>query len=375
MSRHLGITDDQIIELLHLPNVVIARKLGCDPANISRRRAKLIQRGLWKPEDNPSHLVPEGYRVKGKSVLVDAGGNPIMTWIKSDTDWEKREQQMQAVLDAMREEIPRAKPTKPPKARPDTLCNLFILTDFHLGMKAWHEETGGDDWDLAAAEAMLLGWIGNAVSRAPEGQTAVFGQLGDFLHWDGMEAVTPRSKHILDADTRFQKLARLAIRLTRAVVDALLARHDRVVLIQTGGNHDPASTAWLREFFKAFYEKEPRVFVDAGAGEYFCHEHGHTSLFFNHGDRRKGAKLGETMASRFREVFGRTKFSYCHTGHYHSSEVVDGLMVVEQHRTLAPKDSHAASGGWLSGRDAKVITYHREFGEVSRISVTPEMLK
>ena len=50
-------------------------------------------------------------------------------------------------------------------------------------------------------------------------------------------------------------------------------------------------------------------------------------------------------------------------------------MTLEQHRTLAPKDSYASRGGWISGRDAKVITYHSKYGEVGRLTISPEMLK
>lgn len=41
----------------------------------------------------------------------------------------------------------------------------------------------------------------------------------------------------------------------------------------------------------------------------------------------------------------------------------------------AAPDSHASRGGWMSGRDAKVITYHAEHGEVGRIIVSADMLK
>ena len=48
-------------------------------------------------------------------------------------------------------------------------------------------------------------------------------------------------------------------------------------------------------------------------------------------------------------------------------------MIVERHRTLAAADAYAAKGGWLSGREAKVITYSKEYGEVFRITINPEM--
>jgi hypothetical protein len=242
-------------------------------------------------------------------------------------------------------------------------------------MKAWAEETGDADWDVNKAEELLIRWLDVALANCPESRTAIFAQLGDFLHWDGLEAVTPTNRHILDADTRFQKVARVAIKITRYVIRRLLDRHDHVKLIQVGGNHDPASTVWLREFFFVHYEDEPRVTVDRGAGLYFAHEHGDTSLFFHHGHKRNGSNIENTIISNFRDIFGRTKYSYIHTGHYHHYKASESVMITEQHRTLAPKDTYAAQGGWVSGRDAKVITYHSEYGEVSRISVTPEMCK
>jgi hypothetical protein len=50
-------------------------------------------------------------------------------------------------------------------------------------------------------------------------------------------------------------------------------------------------------------------------------------------------------------------------------------MHIEQHETLAAPDSHASRGAWLSKRSAKCITYHKEFGEVGRITISPEMVE
>jgi hypothetical protein len=49
-------------------------------------------------------------------------------------------------------------------------------------------------------------------------------------------------------------------------------------------------------------------------------------------------------------------------------------MKVEQHETLAAPDAYAANGGYLSGRSAKVITYHMDYGEVGRFTLTPAMV-
>jgi len=50
------------------------------------------------------------------------------------------------------------------------------------------------------------------------------------------------------------------------------------------------------------------------------------------------------------------------------------MMIVEQHQTLAAKDSYSVRGGYASKRSASVITYSKEYGEVARQTFRPEMI-
>jgi hypothetical protein len=155
----------------------------------------------------------------------------------------------------------------------------------------------------------------------------------------------------------------------------LLAKHQHVHVVMADANHDPASGAWLREMFAAFYEDEPRVTVDSTASTYYCYEWGETSLFMHHGHKRKVADVDSVFAGKWREIYGRTRFSYAHLGHLHSDELKStNLMKVERHETLAAPDAYAANGGWLSGRSAKVITYSKRRGEVFRSTLSAEMV-
>ena len=376
-----GLTDEQVIEALkNVENGSTLREqaelLGCDKSNLIRRRDKLIRRGLWKPSRDAVRLIPEPYAVKRRSQMLDADGNLKLEWLISEPDKEKLAEMMRAAVEALKSEIVPAEPVKRPQAQFNTdLLNLYVLTDYHLGMFSWHEETGAD-WDMKIAEQTLSDWVDAAVASSPNAKTAVLANIGDFLHWDGMDAVTPASKHLLDADTRFQKLIRVAIRIVRSYIAKLLAKYENVHVIMADANHDPASEAWLREMFAVFYENEPRVTVDTTADTYYCYEHGLTSLFFHHGHKRKPANIDTVFAAKFREVFGRTKYSYAHMGHLHSVDVKEtNLMLVEQHRTLAAPDAYASRGGWISGRDAKVITYHKDYGKVAESVISIDMLK
>jgi hypothetical protein len=355
-----------------------AKALGVCKGTVQRSidglRRRAANRG-YSPQHDMTRTVPDGYMVKGVSTYYNAEGKPSGQWVKSSVDAKAQELMMREAIEAMKEEIPRLPPSEPPTSINHQLLNCYVITDYHLGMLSWKEETG-DDWDIKIAEDLIVKWFRQAIAQSPNSKQAVFAQLSDFLHFDGMDAVTPASKHLLDVDTRFAKLVRSAIRVLRIVIDMLLSKHQQVHIIMADANHDPVSQIWLREWFSVLYENEPRITVDKSPNPYNAFEWGKTALFFHHGHKRKVANVSEVFASQFREIYGRTKYAYAHMGHLHHLDIKENsMMIVEQHRTLAPADAYAARGGWLSGRDAKVITYSTMYGEVSRISINSDMLK
>jgi hypothetical protein len=327
------------------------------------------------PGNGLAKLVDEPFTVKGTSTLVDGNGETKLTWIKTDRDAEKMLELMRATADGMKDELPREPVVEPPPSGNRNLCNTYVITDYHLGMLSWSEETGAD-WDIQIAENLLVKWFEMAIAQSPNAEQAVFAQLSDFLHFDGMDAVTPASKHLLDVDTRFPKLVRVAIRVLRRVIKMLLQKHARVHVIMADANHDPVSEIWMREWFAVLYEDEPRLTIDTSPNPYNVYEFGNVMLGFHHGHKRNVSNVSEVFVAQFREIYGRTKHCYIHTGHMHHRIVKENpMMIVEQHRTLAPADAYAARGGWLSGRDAQVITYSSSHGEVGRITINSDMVK
>ena len=337
-------------------------------------RRKAAIRG-YAPEYGMTKLAPDPFVVRGVSTLYDADGQLKAQWIKTRLDDDQFQKMLLDAIEGFKDDIPRVTMLAAPPLGKDHLLNCYVITDYHMGMLSWKPETG-DDWDLKLAEEMLVKWFAQAILQSPDSNHAVFAQMSDFLHFDGMDAVTPASKHLLDVDTRFAKVVRSAIRVLRIVIDMLLQKHQKVHIIMADANHDPVSQIWLREWFSVLYENEPRITVDKSPNPYNAYEFGNTALFFHHGHKRKITNVSEVFAGQFREMFGRTKYAYAHTGHLHHIDVKENnLMIVEQHRTLAPADAYAARGGWLTGRDAKVITYSKDYGEVSRLTINSDMLK
>lgn len=353
----------------------IAEKYKCSVRAVQIRRNRLAEKG-YSPEHDMTHEVPAPFLVKGTSTYYNKEGKASQQWVKSKIDPARQHEMIKEFLEGINSDITRAEPVKKLfKLKSDKMLNLFPLTDFHLGMLAWGEESG-DDWDMQIAEKTALRWMEEAIGRAPPASTAILANMGDFLHWDGLTAVTPQHRHVLDADTRYTKLVRVAIRLIRQLIKMLLETHDKVHVIMAEGNHDEASSVWLREALKVVYEDETRLTIDDNPDPYYCYEFGKTALFFHHGHKKQVGQIDQVLVAKFRQVFGRTEHSYAHTGHLHHQKALEtNLMVVEQHRTLAAKDAYASRGGWLSQRSAAVITYDCDFGEVQRSTITPAMLE
>lgn len=320
-------------------------------------------------------FVPEGHYIKGVSTLYDESGNKKLEWVKTNRDTEHIQEMLERAVLAMAEEIIPQPPVKRLSVTNADLCATYVLTDYHFGQFSSKEEVG-EEWNMEIAERLLLDWFSTAIKLAPNAHTAILCQLGDFLHYDGLNALTPTSGNLLDASERYGPIVRVIIRVLRQVINMLLEKHQHVHLVMAEGNHDIAGSVWLRGLFEALYSDEPRITVDMSDLPYYGFEWGKTSLFFHHGHKAKLGAVSEIMAAQFREILGRTKFSYAHTGHYHHRDLKETrLMVVEQHPTLAAKDAHSARGGYHSQRNASVITYAKNFGEVSRVTISPEMVQ
>ena len=319
------------------------------------------------------HDIPSNQQIKGVSTLYK-DGKKVIEWVKTDVKKQQAQEAFNDAIESLNDRVARELPKLPPIGTADDLASCYVLTDYHLGQMAWSGETG-NDWDMDIALDLLKKWFGSAINTAPNSKIGILAQLGDFLHWDGLEAVTPSSGHVLDADTRFSQLVELAIKAIREVIGMMLEKHEIVHVIMAEGNHDLASSVWLRALFSTLYENEPRVTIDNTHSPYYCYEWGKTSLFFHHGHKQRMANISTVFAGLYRHVFGRTTYSYAHMGHLHHVESKENqMMIVEQHPTLAGRDAHSSRGGYLSKRAANIITYSKTYGEVSRVTIRPEMV-
>jgi hypothetical protein len=326
------------------------------------------------PKHDMNHTVPDGYKVKGVSTYYNDEGKPIGQWVKSSIDLERSEYLRTEAFKALGESLPRHEPVDSPKSNNDKLCNLYTLTDCHVGMLSWKTETG-ESWDLNIAEHTLVKCFHEMLKKSPDSKYCVIAQLGDYLHFDGLNAVTPTSGNVLDVDGRFSKVVQAGIRILRRIVTMSLEKHEHVTLVIAEGNHDMASSIWLRVMFRALFENEPRIKVIDSEGPYYAIIHGKTLLSFHHGHLKKNSGMPILIASRYPRMWGETNHRYIHVGHlHHGSEVCENGATLVQHTTLSARDSYSHRHGYVSERSINGITYHSEYGQVAKITITPEMI-
>jgi hypothetical protein len=310
------------------------------------------------------------------STYYNSEGKPTAQWVKASVDLERQKEIFAAALAVMSDQLPRLTPAVAPEQFNSDLMTLYTLTDAHIGMLAERRENMEADWNLQIAEAVIVGCFEQIIKCSPDSETAVLNQLGDLLHYDGLSAVTPTSGHVLDASSRFTSMVEVAVRVLRRVINMLLAKHKTVHVILAEGNHDMASSVWLRTMFKALYENEPRITVDDSALPYYAYEFGETMNVFHHSHLKKFGAMREIIPAMFAEMWGRTKKRYCHTGNYHHTKEDEAAgMKVMQHPTISARDAYASRGAWFSDREMCSITYHKKFGQGLRVYVCPEMLE
>jgi hypothetical protein len=321
----------------------------------------------------PGAALP-GFVFKRVSSMV-SGGEVRQEWQIQEPEKVAQVRALQEWVAGLAEPLAGLSPLVATPRRLDAdLLAYYPMGDPHFGLYAWAEEAG-EDFDLTEAERVTCGAIDRLVAMAPPAETATLLNLGDFFHADGHKAATPNSGNQLDVDTRFPKVMEAGARAMRWCVLRMLEKHKHVRVRNVPGNHDPTLAVALGLILKAHFENNKRVTVDTSAALFTFQRFGANLIGECHGDTAKAEALPGVMMNDARAHISETQHWYFHKGHVHHDSVKEHSRVkVETHRTLAAKDAWHAGQGYRSGRSMKIITYHREHGEVHRSTCDVGML-
>ncbi len=320
--------------------------------------------------------VPDGFTVRGVSTYYDSEGQVRGQWVKSRADDTRREQIIRDFVASLVEDVRGLAPavTRPVAAKSQLLCTI-PMGDPHFGMYAYAAETG-DDFDLKIADRITRGAVDRLIDAAPEADTCIIENLGDFFHADDSKNRTPQSGHALDVDTRYALVVQVGLKALVYCINRAREKFPNVIYRGNPGNHDPHAALMLSLCLSAYFDGVEGVTIDLSPAAYWYCRGGKVLLGTCHGDGAKHGDLPLLMATDVPEDWGASKFRHWHVGHVHhwTGKEHPGC-VVETFRTLAGRDAWHAGKGYRAGRDMHLIVYHKEFGEVERHRCDVTMLE
>lgn len=334
--------------------------------------------GFGEPIVPIGNVIPAGHFESGRSTLVrgDPNSSTVLTWHKTSVS---REQYRKALLDAVLELAAPMRGTYEPveqlaQSSADLLA-VYCLGDPHLGLLAWHRESG-QDHDLEIGKRDLIAAVDHLVSEAPAADTALICSLGDLVHFDN-EAGTTTAGTKQDADTRWFKVMLETVTTMRRCIDRALEKHRHVIGWMIRGNHDRHASAGIAIALAQAYENEPRVRIDLTPDPYSWLRFGKVLIGANHSDENsKPESLAAVMACDRAEDWGLTLYRYMLCGHLHHTfaKEANGVLV-ERFPTLAPKDAWHHGKGYRAQQSMCVDVYHREWGRQARRTIGVRQLR
>lgn len=357
-----------------------ARRLGKNASsvcNLVRRVKKRAAARGWSPEHDMTHATPETHFVKGTSTLYDADGTVALQWVKTQADLDRINEALAAFADELAEGV-RGK-WRPVKRRPKSveteIATHYKIGDQHLGLYAWGEETGDEDYDLERSTRDVVGGIGYLVDAARPTEIGVLVNVGDFLHANDRKSQTPGSGNALDTDTRHGKVARRAAHVLRDATRLMLRKHERVVVINARGNHDPDAAVGLQITLEAYFESDERVDVLRNDQKVLPWVFGQTCVLIYHGEKDRRRQM-EYLAKRFRKEIGSCRKVYVDNGHIHHKQREEiGPLQFEVWHPLAASDQYHADSLYGADRSITSVVYHKKYGEVGRTVCDLQMIR
>jgi DNA-binding CsgD family transcriptional regulator/rhodanese-related sulfurtransferase len=366
--QHLTKRQEEILDLLAdgKPVRQVAKEMQLEVRAawyLKARAVKALAAAGYTDTFDASRFVDPGQQIKGKSTYTrDDEGNPV--WIKTDATAEAKHNALRDFVEGLKHEILPAAPTPTPDGieHDPELMSAIVIGDAHLGCRAFSKETRGHDFDTDIATRDIRAAVDNLIARAPNAETGVLVDVGDFTHSDSSHNKTFAGTDV-DVDTRHYKVKRAAGMVIRYCVDQMLKKYKKVIVVIAKGNHNPNAAEAVQLMVEFYYEREPRVNVLKTQSYFHYIEFGRWLIGVNHGDKVKAQKLVSVMARDMAQAWGRTTHRMWMLGHVHHEKMMefDGCKV-KTFGTLAPPDGWHASMGFASESTMEMITFKKQGG-------------
>lgn len=239
---------------------------------------------------------------------------------------------------------------------------FFPHSDVHIGVDVDADRAGRDYTPDIAVERMKDGFS-QLHASIPPCETAIILNNGDLTHSNDDRDVTVKSQHRLKVKGSHRSNLRLAVTATVWQIDMALQRSERVIYRPNRGNHDPNTPDTLTIALQLRYANEPRVTIDTSEREVWVYQRGLVFLSAWHGDKRKPKDVCADLPGLFPDQFGKSRFWYGFTGHYHGPESgVHGAIHWWQLPSVCSPDQHSADANYSDDAAMRAMMFCERSG-------------
>ncbi|MGI9554870.1 MAG: hypothetical protein ACR2M6_02745 [Vampirovibrionia bacterium] len=252
----------------------------------------------------------------------------------------------------------------------EEISNSILLvspTDFHWGKYAGtHTESA---YNRNIAEERLFYCTDRLMRRVllrglP--RKIVVGLGGDGLHIDNIQKMTTRGTP-QDVDGSPIEIVHSYIDLCRRYV-LYLRKFCEVDVYVVNGNHDFYSSIFLRASLQACFDGYDKINVISDLNVRQTFTYGNSLISFIHGDEGSVKDYPAIIANEKAEMWGKTKWRYIFTGHFHTERELPtfGGVIVHRMPSLAGTDDWHHRKGYSSRKSLIGYVIDKEEGLVSK---------
>jgi hypothetical protein len=312
--------------------------------------------------------VAPGYQVE--RMLVNKWGAPgreskqIKVWLKTDADEFALAEKLRARL----EENPAV--LRRPDLEPGELFAVLSLPDLHVGMLAWHRETG-ENYDTEIALGRMKAAAASLLSRLSGLKVSeiVFPIGNDIFHADTHENTTTAGTRV-DVDSRWQRAFQMVAEALIKGPVSWAAEIAPVRIVVVPGNHDYQRAFYLGEVMRWYYQgRGLPVEVDNAPRLRKYYRRGNVLLGFTHGAWVKPNQLPLIMATEAPQDWAGSAWREWLLGHYHrkremawnSTEEVGGVRL-RVLPSLASPDAWHYQQGFVGGIREGTLSLYSNHG-------------
>lgn len=339
---------------------------------------KYAKKRGYCPEYDLTHPIPDGMGLQRVSTNYNSEGEIQQQWVIQKPNAEKQEEALKAFVTGLTETIKPHKPTKFKKTKglSTDLVSAVVVGDAHIGMIAHALETMKEDVTLETSTADLRAAIDYLVECAVPSTNGWLINLGDWIHVASSHNTT-HGGTAQDVSANFSQIFRAGSATLRYCIDKMLTKFQTVTVVSALGNHDNDAAFAMGMVMEAVYEKEPRVIIKQPESKFHFLEWGKCLIGIHHGDKVNAHRLCGSMTRLCAEAWGRTEFRRFWLGHIHHKTVTehDSGITLESFNTLAVQDKWHAQSGYGAEQSITMITLHKEWGEVSRMQPSLNLVR